>query len=176
MSRHLRSLVEVVGAALLLYIVVSLGVVTVTVNGASMQTTLESGDLLLGATFLGPRRGDVVIFGSAGDVGSGDLIKRVIAVPGDRLSIKGGEVRINGQMLNEDYIPEVWTKDVTWRAGKETPVPAGEYFLMGDNRNHSYDSRAIGFQRAQDIEAVAVLRIWPLLKVAPVANDSHLGG
>jgi signal peptidase I len=86
--------------------------------------------------FHGPRRGEVIVFEYPEDR-SRDFIKRVIGVPGDTVEVKAGKVYINGSPLDEPYISA--PPDYTY--GPQT-VPAGEYFVLGDNRNYSYDSHA----------------------------------
>jgi signal peptidase I len=90
-----------------------------------------------------PQRQQVIVF-HAPLPGNPDLVKRVIGMPGDKLEIRSGAVWINGQALIEPYLPE--TPDA-WENRGPIEVPAGSYFMMGDNRNNSYDSRAWGFAR-----------------------------
>lgn len=171
MNRNLRRVLEVVGVGLLLYLAVSFVVVLIDVNGSSMSTTLEDGSLVFGVRPLPPHRGDVVVFRPSGDPSSADFIKRVIAVPGDQLQVKDAVIKVNGTVVLEDYLPEIWRTGTTWRDGQLVTMGADEYFLMGDNRNHSNDSRVLGPQSRRFIEAVAVLRVWPVTRVGPVLRD-----
>lgn len=92
-----------------------------------------------------PQPGDIVVFTPPNE-SSAVFIKRVIAVPGDRLLITNGVVTINGTPVSEPYLPERWTYNNNWPAGgQEVIVPPDQYFVMGDNRNHSSDSRRFGF-------------------------------
>ncbi len=92
-----------------------------------------------------PQRGDIVLFKAPGDP-SRLFVKRIIAIPGDQLLITNGAVSINGQVISEPYLLERWVTYNSWPAtGQAVTVPANQYFVMGDNRNHSSDSRAFGF-------------------------------
>jgi signal peptidase I len=88
-----------------------------------------------------PHRQQVIVF-HAPLPGHPDFVKRVIGMPGDKLEIRAGAVWINGQPLTEPYLAD--TPD-TWENRKPETVPADSYFVMGDNRNNSYDSRYWGF-------------------------------
>ncbi len=147
------------------------------VSGSSMQPNFHDAELLLtnkivqwlGDTPIGQslgvnyQRGDVIVFQKPGEK---DFIKRVIGLPGDKVSIKNGNVYINGQQLVEDYIPsEVRTNGGTFlETGDEKTVPDGHYFVMGDNRGNSEDSRysEIGFIDRSWMKGKVILRYWPL--------------
>lgn len=123
------------------------------VEGSSMVPTLEDGDFLivnkLGFHFWDPERGDTVIFRPPDQPGI-FYVKRVIGLPGETLSFEGGEVKVinnehpEGWLLEENYL-NVQNKGKTWlpaHKDQKIYVPEERYFLMGDNRNHSSDSRA----------------------------------
>ncbi|TMD16206.1 MAG: signal peptidase I [Chloroflexi bacterium] len=161
-----RDTLEIVFLALALYLVIQYAVQTVHVLGSSMYATLSNNDLLVASKISyklhPPQRGDIVIF-KPPDPDVRDFIKRVIAVPGDRLRIDHGTVYINGEILREPYLPEKWTYSNSWPAtGQDYVLPPDHYFVMGDNRNHSSDSRVFGPIDASSILGKAEIRIWPL--------------
>ena len=89
----------------------------------------------------------------------------MIALPGEKLLIRDGHVYINGHLLDEPYLPEVWTtlnNPAPWSVGDGAVIPANEYFVMGDNRNRSQDSRIFGPIGRDRIDGKAWFRIWPL--------------
>jgi signal peptidase I len=161
----LRDLLEVVVLALVLYLIINFAVQTIHVIGPSMQNTLQNNDFLVASKISyhlhDPQRGDIVVFKPSNGSDS-DYIKRIIAVPGDHLRISHAEVFINGHKLKEDYLPEAWSWADTWNQGNEDVVPTGSYFVMGDNRNHSTDSRVLGYQKKDEFLGKAWVRIWPL--------------
>jgi signal peptidase I len=161
-----REVAEVVVLAVILYFGISFAVQAVHVEGLSMWATLDDQDYLIANKIdyriHNPQRGDIVILRPPTD-NSRDFIKRVIALPGERLLIRSGFVYINGHKLDEPYLPEAWTVDTNWPQN-----PAGqlmgpnEYFVMGDNRNRSQDSRIFGPITRDRIDGRAWFRIWPL--------------
>ena len=165
----LRDTLEIVFLALVLYVVIQYAVQTVHVLGSSMYGTLHDNDLLVASKISyklhPPQRGDIIVF-KPPDEASRDFIKRVIALPGERLHITNGVVYINGQVLHEPYLPEKWTYNNNWPAtGQDQLMPPDQYFVMGDNRNHSSDSRAFGAIELGSILGKAEIRIWPLGQV-----------
>jgi signal peptidase I len=110
-----------------------------------------------------PTRGDVIVFHSPQDE-KVDFIKRIIAIPGDTVMVKGGYVYLNGSMLDEKYIndPGQVTQGKFLREGQEVEVPSDSYIAMGDNRLHSSDSREWGFVTPQEIVGRAFFRYWPI--------------
>jgi len=161
-----RDTLEIVFLALALYIVIQYAVQTVHVLGQSMYATLHDNDLLIASKISyklhRPERGDIIVFKPPNE-DTRDFIKRVIGVPGDRLRIVQGTVYINGEILQEPYLPEKWTSNNTWPPdGRDVLVPTDHYFVMGDNRNHSSDSRTFSFIAREAILGKAEIRIWPL--------------
>lgn len=116
--------------------------------GNAMAPTLRAGQIVSVDTQAyahhDPQRGDIIVFKPPNEV-SRDFIKRIIALPGERLHINDGVVYINGQMLQEPYLPEKWIYNNQWPAsGQDQVIPPNQYFVLGDNRNHSSDSRSFG--------------------------------
>ena len=132
----------VVTAVLAVALIITVFFKVATVDGSSMNPTLENGDrLLVSCWSTACERGDVVIIGYPSET---TLVKRVIALAGDTIDIDfdSGEVYLNGVLLEEPYIKEathLWYPD-----GPDFPltIPAGYVFVMGDNRNNSLDSRS----------------------------------
>jgi len=164
-SSLLRELVEVVVLAVILYFGISFAVQAVHVEGLSMFATLDDNDYLIANKIdyrlHAPQRGDIIILRPPTD-NSKDFIKRIIALPGERLLISDGIVYINGHKLDEPYLPEAWTTLNNWGGPDGEVVPPNDYFVMGDNRNRSQDSRIFGFIGRDRIDGRAWFRIWPL--------------
>jgi signal peptidase I len=174
----LRDTLEIVFLALVLYVVIQYAVQTVHVLGSSMSLTLHDNDLLIASKISykihDPQRGDIIVFKPPNE-DSRDFIKRVIALPGDKIRITNSVVYINGQVLHEPYLPEKWTYNNNWPAdGQDKLVPADQYFVMGDNRNHSSDSRSFGFVERDAILGKAEVRIWPLGQVGFLTSKPSL--
>lgn len=116
-------------------------------------------------------RGDVVVFDrpTSWQVPDAVLIKRVVGLPGDRLSVQGGHLYINGLLLAEPYVNKRCPPLGSLRPGHTVsaigPVPAHEIFVMGDNRCDSSDSRVFGPVPENDLVGRAVLLIWPLKRL-----------
>ena len=109
-------------------------------------------------------RGDLVVFWFPMDR-SKSYIKRVIALPGDTVEIKSGRVLVNGRELDEPYVPD------EYRDGQSYPlrtIPPGSYYVLGDHRSSSNDSRAWGFVEREFIYGKAVFVYWPLEKMGRV--------
>ncbi len=134
----------------------------VRVEGTSMLPRLEDQDRLFINKFVLQfekiQRGDVVVFYYPHDH-SKSYIKRVIAVPGDRLSIDHGVVSVNGVPQHEPYVPERFQDD---RSLAEEVIPSGEYFVMGDHRSISSDSRDFGPVPRDLIYGRAAFVYWPV--------------
>jgi signal peptidase I len=174
----LRDTLEIVFLALVLYVVIQYAVQTVHVLGSSMSATLRDNDLLVASKISyklhAPQRGDIIVFKPPNE-DSRDFIKRVIALPGDRIRVANAVVYINNQVLHEPYLPEKWTYNNNWPAdGQDKLVPPDQYFVMGDNRNHSSDSRSFGFVELDAILGKAEVRIWPLDQVGFLTSKPTL--
>jgi signal peptidase I len=198
-ARHRRSrrlameLVQTMILALLIFFAVRTMAQNFKVEGSSMEPGLHDGQYLLVnkavyfkmnmrtlARFLpfihvgdnperylfhGPKRGDVIVFRYPNDP-SRDFIKRVIGVPGDTVEINNGTLLINGKAVPEDYLES----STLGSSFQKTTVPAGKYFVLGDNRNNSSDSRAWGFVPADNVIGQAMLSYWPFSSFGGVGN------
>lgn len=143
------------------------------VDGRSMEPTFEDGQRLIVSRlhylFTLPQRGDVIVFNSV-QASEGDimLIKRVIGVPGDIIEFRDQELYVNGERVDEQYIKEACTDyrcpDETWELGEN------EYFVMGDNRNNSQDSRRFGTVPLEHIVGRVVFRYWPIERIGLVTE------
>ncbi len=176
MRKRIMGLVrEFATTALLVLVVVGVSrfvVQNVQVRGVSMLPTLQNGEYVLVDTLSyrlhGPERGDIIIFHPPVD--HEDYVKRVIGLPGDLVGVENGTVYINGRPLPEPYIRMPHT--YSWSARR---VPPGDIFVLGDNRNVSYDShlwtndqgQPIPFLAINQIVGRAMLSYWP-------PNDLHL--
>ena len=136
------------------------------IPSASMVPTLEVGDKVLvnklSYKLHDIHRGDIIVFAAPPGEATPevkDLVKRVIGLPGDTVQGKAGDgIYINGRKLNEPYLPEgITTKDFG-----PVQVPAGELFVMGDNRMESKDSTVFGPIQANSVVGRVFLRYWPL--------------
>lgn len=143
--------------AIILYFLIDTVVGRVRVENISMQPTLHEGEFILVnklAYRLGEyQRGDIVIFHHSV---TEDYIKRVIGLPGDVVEVKDGRVFVNGQMLQEAYIASPPAYTGSWN------VPAGEVFVLGDNRNQSSDSHTWGYVPESSVVGRALIIYWPL--------------
>jgi signal peptidase I len=135
----------------------------------SMNPTLVQHDRVLvnklSYHFHDVHRGDVVVFErppAEADPKIKDLIKRVVALPGETVEGRDGEVLIDGRALHEPYVPKgVQTTDFPAQR-----IPKGRYWVMGDNRNNSKDSRVFGPIPRSLIVGRAFIRVWPLSKIS----------
>lgn len=139
------------------------------VVGSSMETTLSDGDNLIvdkiTYRFKAPRRFDIIVFPYQYDK-STFYIKRIIGMPGETVRIdEKGAIYINGEILQESYGREIIK--APGLAAEEITLAEDEYFVLGDNRNNSSDSRdaSVGNIHREDILGKAWVRIWPLSKL-----------
>lgn len=127
---------------------------------------------LITLRFGAPVQGDVIVFKAPPDPDK-DFIKRVIGVAGDTVMVKDGNVYVNGQLFDEStYLKDdVRTYGGSFlKDGDTVTVPSGEYFVMGDNRPYSSDSREWGFVPAGNIIGKSFFVYWPLNEVRAVTN------
>lgn len=148
------------------------------VNGASMEPNFSSGDYLLideiSYRFREPARGEVVVFRYPGDPGT-YFIKRVIGLPGEKVSISGGRIEISDSagsskfVLDENYLPT----GLKTSGDEKLELKADEYFVLGDNRNYSFDSRSWGVLDNSKIVGLVRLRLWPFNKVLAIEKPAY---
>ena len=160
-----RDIIITLLLALCIFVAVQVTIQSCQVDGESMEPGFEETQRLLVIKavywFGDPQRGDVIIFHSKTNSDE-NLIKRVIGLPGETVEITDGQVYIDNTPLEEPYIAEPPDSDYP-----STQVPEGYYFVMGDNRNHSNDSRSWGVLPGENIIGKVWLCYWPL-------SDWHL--
>lgn len=159
------------------YFVDNVIIINATVPSGSMENTIMTGDRMIGNRlayrFGEPKRGDIVIFEYPDDVNDPDVkkpklfVKRLIGLPGEKVEIKDGTIYITNRqdgttdgIYEEDYLWEDW---VNANTGFSFDIPEGQYFMLGDNRNNSKDSRywKDPFVERKEIKAKALLVYWP---------------
>jgi signal peptidase I len=157
-----RTLIDIL-ETLLLSAVLFLGINAVSsrirVESISMQPTLYAGNFVfvnkLAYTWGEPARGDIIVFRYPPDPTQVPYIKRIIGLPGDHVRVGSGKVYVNGDQLVEPYLLASTHPDNEW------VVPAGNVFVMGDNRNNSSDSRSWGPVPLENIIGKAEVVYWP---------------
>ncbi|MDP2671545.1 MAG: signal peptidase I [bacterium] len=155
------------------------------VKGASMEPNFHDGEYILTDKityrFSDPKRGDVIIFKSPTNTDL-DFIKRIIALPGEKIELRDGRIMIynkdhpDGFTLDETYQttkPTKTEKDGFLKEGVPTEVQTGSYIVFGDNRLESYDSRSWGQVPKGNIIGKAWLRYWPLNKLSFVKHVNY---
>lgn len=172
--RLLREVLEVAVVTLLLFICVRAVIQNYQVQGPSMMPTLYNHEYILvdKATYIlgSPQRGDVIVFKWPKDTNE-DFVKRIIGVPGDTIHVdSNGQVTVDGTPINEPYV-----NDLTNPYQPNTWILApNEYFVLGDNRGDSSDSRDWGPVPRGDIIGRAELVYWPLDEVHILSDWSSV--
>lgn len=144
------------------------------VSGQSMETTLHDGDNLIvdkiSYRFRDPERYEIIVFPYKYQENT-YYIKRIIGLPGETVQVADGKVYINGEVLDEHYGNE----EMLEPGIAEEPITLGadEYFVLGDNRNHSADSRQenVGVLKRKDLLGRAWIRIWPLDQFGVIRHE-----
>jgi len=166
-----REVVETIVLTLLIFFGIRLVVQNFKIEGSSMEPTLHTGQYLLVSklAYRGssePQRGDIIVFKSW--TPGKDFIKRVIGVPGETIEIRDNAVWVNNERLEEKYLDQVTT-------GPSEPVHLAEeeYFVMGDNRSNSSDSRNHGVLKGENVIGKAWVTYWPVNDVGFIPDSSE---
>ena len=164
--RLVREIIETVVLTVLMFLVIRFAVQNFNIEGHSMEPSLHDQELILvdkwTYLFHPPSRGDVIVF-VAPPQPSQDYIKRVIGIPGDVITIQNTTVIVDGVPLKETYVdPRNQGTTFEDRNIVNMVVPPNDYFVLGDNRANSSDSRVWGFVPKQNIIGRAALVYWPL--------------
>jgi signal peptidase I len=162
--RAILEIVQALALAVVISVVLNLFVVQVTeVRQRSMETTLEQNDRVLVSKldyrFGPPQRGDIIVFNPPLPDASIPYVKRVIAVAGETVELRDGAVLVNGQVVD---IPQAHGSSLPQTPTIAYPytVPAGDVWVMGDNRTFSSDSRSFGPVPVSNIIGKVILRFW----------------
>jgi signal peptidase I len=159
-SHLAREIVETIALTLLIFLAIRVTVQNFQISGDSMKNTLHNSQYVLvnkiAYLFHTPERGDVIVFHDP-NMPERDLIKRIIGLPGDKIVMDSSNVWVNGTELNEPYIMAQWNPNT-----ENLTVPANTYFVMGDNRPNSQDSRYFGPVPKDNIVGKATLVDWPI--------------
>ncbi len=161
-------------AGILAFFIITFVAQSFVVDGQSMYGTLHDGERLFVNKFVyrfnAPARGDIIVFSPQGAPGK-KYIKRVIGLPGDTVYIKDGTTYINGEPIEESYLPEKMMGDFG-----PYQVPAENVFVLGDNRNHSADSRfpgLVGYVDYDTISGKAFWVYWPLSRMRVIDHYNY---
>ena len=156
--RFVIDIIETLVLSIILFAAINAVSARIRVDGASMEPTLQSGEFVIVnkmAYMLGkPSIGDVIVFHFPRDPEQ-EYIKRIIGLPGDRVEIEDGQVYVNGQVLNEDYVAASPVYENAW------DVPSDSLFVLGDNRNNSSDSHNWGSVPLDYVIGKATFIYWP---------------
>ena len=148
------------------------------IKGASMEPNFHDGEYLLTDKVsyrLGePTRGDVVVF-KAPPTYNDEFIKRIIVLPGETMRVQGGKIYVDDHELEEKYLPEgtVVVPGSFATEGRSITVPEDSYFVLGDNRDHSLDSRNLGPIERQYITGRAWFVYWPISQAGTVRTPVY---
>lgn len=170
MKEVINTVLYLAGVLCLTWVIIAFVGQRTEVKGASMESTLQNGDQLITDKityrFRDPQRFDIIVFPFQYEKDT-YYIKRIIGLPGETVQIgEDGTIYIDGEVLEESYGREVISPENIGRAAEPITLGEDEYFVMGDNRNNSMDSRTaiVGNIRREDIIGRAWVRIWPLDK------------
>jgi signal peptidase I len=157
--RLLREIVETILLTLVIFVVVNTLTGRFRIEGPSMLPNLEEGQYLIVDKVVyklrAPHRGEIIVFHQPRDPNR-DLIKRIIGLPGETIDIEQGLVYIDGERLREPYVAHRDTRSVQYQLGPD------EFFVVGDNRPNSDDSRSWGPLQRNQIVGRAWISYWPV--------------
>ena len=163
--RLAREVIETIVLTVLMFLVIRFAVQNFNIEGTSMEPSLHNGELILvdkwTYLFRPPARGDVIVFHAPPNP-SQDYIKRVIGVPGDVINIQNTTVIVDRVNLHETYVDPNNQGNIYDYKHINEVVPPGHYFVLGDNRKGSSDSRDWGFVPQNNIIGRAAFVYWPL--------------
>lgn len=153
---------------ILMVVIIRTFIITpVRVNGSSMEPTLYENEILILEKYHRSfKRFDVIVI----KYGSERLVKRIIGLPGEHIEYKNSMLYVNGEYIAEDFLTES-TLDFDIRALKIDTVPENTYFVMGDNRNNSTDSRILGSFKESDVLGQVRLILYPFNRFGSVQKD-----
>ena len=120
--------------------------------------------------FTAPERGDVIVFHHPKEA-QGDLIKRIVGLPGDTIRLSGGKVLVNGKELDEPYTSNAPTDPYGFEQKTSWTVPEDELFVLGDNRARSSDSRTWGMVPVDNVVGSAMFLYWPLTEAGGIPGS-----
>ncbi len=177
-GRIAREVVETVVLTALVFFVIRVSVQPFEVVGPSMEPGMFTGEYVMVNTLAyllgGPARGDVVVFHPPSDPSS-IYVKRIIGVPGDRIDISLNAVYVDGVQLNEPYIyPLQAGEDENNSVFTNIQLGPNQYYVMGDHRTDSTDSRAFGYVPRSNIIGKAEVIMWPLSDAHVIATYSSV--
>lgn len=166
--RLVRDVIEIVVITAAMFLVMNFAIQNFDVDGLSMEPSLHNGEVLMvdkwSYKFHEPARGDVVVFVAPPEP-TKDYVKRVIGVPGDVITIRNTTVIVNGVTLKETYVaPSMQGNPFAEKTIENLVVPANNYFVLGDDRRVSRDSRDWGFVPRENLIGRGALLYWPLGK------------
>lgn len=160
-----REVIETVVLTVLMFLVIRTAVQNFNIDGHSMEPSLHDTELIIVDkwSYLAhpPARGDVIVF-IAPPAPSQDYIKRVVGLPGDVITIRDNVIFVNNRPLNERYVSAVNQGAINNKVFQNMIIPANSYFVLGDNRRGSSDSRDWGCLPKQNIIGRAAVVYWPL--------------
>ena len=172
MKKEIFEWVKTIVISLIIALVITTFMKPTIVKHYSMQPTLDENDFLIINRLLytrgTPERGDIIVFESNQMDNNGDqklLIKRIIALPGEEIEIRGGQVYINEELLTEPYLEDGYT-----HGNIHQIIPQDTLFVMGDHRNNSLDSRDedLGLVNFEDIVGKAFIRLYPFSEIGTI--------